>query len=86
MVLKVGSSKKVENRKNLFLLMKKKEKKIILKIMNSRKKMRKSVKSKENGDYITHMCYNWIVGVFFFFNMCILLSGKSIPFGSSTSI
>jgi len=47
--------KKVENGKNLFLLMKKKNRKrkkekLILKIMNSRKKMRKSVKSKENGD------------------------------------
>ena len=27
--------------------------------------MRKSVESKENGDQITHMFYNWIVGMCF---------------------
>jgi len=50
----------------------------MLKIMNKyKRKMRKSVQSKENGDLITHMCYKWIVGMFFF-KMCVLLFEKSI--------
>ena len=48
----------------------------------SKKRMRKRVKSKGNGDQITHMYHNWIVVMFFFFKMCILLSKKSILFGS----
>jgi len=58
--------KKLENRKNLFLLMKKtvknvsKKKKRRKKIHHENhdmvdKKMRKSVNSKENGNYITYM-------------------------------
>ena len=35
---------------------------------------------KENGDQITHMCYNWIVGMFLFFKICILLSEKTNNF------
>ena len=38
--------------------------------------MTKKVTSKENGDYI-HVLYNRIVGMFFFFKMCILLSKKN---------
>ena len=43
--------------------------------------MRKIVKSKRVV-IRQHMCCNSIVGMFFFFNMCILLSEKPILFGS----
>ena len=33
-----------------------------------------------------YVLYNWIVGMFFFFKMCILLSEKTNIFGSSTSL